>query len=181
MYDEEHFRRAGIEHFEQFYLDGSCPTISILKRIVEAFETVPADKGFAVHCKAGLGRTGTNIGAYIMKHYKFSAREVIGWMRICRPGMVIGPQQHFLQDIEQQMWYEGDLMRMKPSRALAIPGQSRKDKRNRSGSVPNMKSLTVGGDKGAKSKLQYDKESEATKGRAGQADGLLSRRATRKS
>ena len=30
----------------------------------------------AVHCKAGLGRTGCLIGCYIMKHYKFSAEEV---------------------------------------------------------------------------------------------------------
>ena len=30
----------------------------------------------AVHCKAGLGRTGCLIGCYIMKHYKFTAEEV---------------------------------------------------------------------------------------------------------
>lgn len=35
--------------------------------------------------QAGLGRTGTCIGCYIMKHYSFSAAEVIGWMRVCRP------------------------------------------------------------------------------------------------
>ena len=33
----------------------------------------------AVHCKAGLGRTGTCIGCYLMKCYKFSAEEAIGW------------------------------------------------------------------------------------------------------
>lgn len=30
---------------------------------------------------AGLGRTGTLIGAYLMKHYKFAAHEVIAWIR----------------------------------------------------------------------------------------------------
>ena len=59
----------------------------------------------AVHCKAGLGRTGTCIGCYLMKCYKFSAEEAIGWytpilaftlwlsscrLRIVRPGSVIG-------------------------------------------------------------------------------------------
>ena len=46
---------------------------------------------------AGLGRTGTLIGAYLMKHYKFTAAEVMAWIRICRPGSIIGPQQNYLE------------------------------------------------------------------------------------
>ena len=46
---------------------------------------------------AGLGRTGTLIALYMMKHYKFTAAESIAWIRICRPGSVIGPQQNFLE------------------------------------------------------------------------------------
>jgi len=173
MYDENDFRKAGIDHFEQYYLDGSCPTMPILKRIVQAFEAVPEGKGIAVHCKAGLGRTGTCIGAYIMKHYNFSAREIIGWMRICRPGMVIGPQQHFLEDIQQQMWYEGEIMRMKPSKGItAKRTHNHQTKKERSGSLPGIEDLTVGEQK----TLQYNSASDAVTGRAGQADGLLSRR-----
>lgn len=163
LYDENDFRSAGIEHFEQYYLDGSCPSYSILQKVVSVFETVPRDQGFAVHCKAGLGRTGTCIGAYIMKHYKFTAAEVIGWMRICRPGMVIGPQQHYLQDIEQKMWYEGEMMRMTPSRSL---GSNVIEKNS---IIPGIKNLTV--------EEMYDVNSEAVRGREGQAQGLLERRA----
>lgn len=47
---------------------------------------------------AGLGRTGTLIGAYIMKHYKFSALEAIAWLRLCRPGSVIAHQQQWLEE-----------------------------------------------------------------------------------
>tara|TARA_B110000208_G_scaffold35453_1_gene46875 strand:+ start:456 stop:1406 length:951 start_codon:yes stop_codon:yes gene_type:complete len=61
-----------------------------------------------VHCKAGLGRTGTCMGAYIQKHYGFTAAEVIAWIRICRPGSIIGPQQHFLEEVQEQMFREGD-------------------------------------------------------------------------
>lgn len=173
MYDENDFRKTGIQHFEQYYLDGSCPTMPILKRIVQAFEAVPADKGIAVHCKAGLGRTGTCIGAYIMKHYNFSAREIIGWMRICRPGMVIGPQQHFLEDIQQQMWYEGEIMRLKPSKGITAKRiHNHQTRKERSGILPGIEDLTVGERKA----LQYDAASEAVTGRAGQADALLSRR-----
>lgn len=57
--------------------------------------------------QAGLGRTGTCIGCYLMKHYGFTAPEVIGWMRICRPGSVIGPQQHYLERMEGPMHREG--------------------------------------------------------------------------
>jgi cell division cycle 14 len=46
-----------------------------------------------------------------MKHYGFSAREAIGWMRVCRPGSVIGPQQQYLESIEARMWDEGAAFR----------------------------------------------------------------------
>jgi len=55
-------------------------------------EVTEKEKGaIGVHCKAGLGRTGSLIGCYAMKHYRFPAAAFIGWIRICRPGSVLGP------------------------------------------------------------------------------------------
>lgn len=103
FYDEHKFLQAGIDHLDLYYTDGTNPTLETLQRFLEAVEATPGV--VAVHCKAGLGRTGTCIGAHLMKHQGFSAREVIGWMRLCRPGMVIGPQQQFMDYLEQaQPW-----------------------------------------------------------------------------
>ncbi|KAH8863646.1 Dual specificity protein phosphatase CDC14AB [Schistosoma japonicum] len=82
-----------------------------MNKFLEICENVSG--AIAVHCKAGLGRTGTLIGCYLMKHYKLTSREVIGWIRICRPGSIIGPQQHWL-DLKQAIcWQSGELYREK--------------------------------------------------------------------
>ena len=64
-----------------------------MKAIQDKFlEIAEKDKSaIGVHCKAGLGRTGSLIGCYAMKHYRFPAAAFIGWIRICRPGSILGP------------------------------------------------------------------------------------------
>ena len=163
-YEEQDFIKAGIDHLDQFYLDGSCPPMKILQKVLSAFEAVPEGKAFAVHCKAGLGRTGTCIGAYMMKHYRMTAPEVIAWMRICRPGCVIGPQQQFLQDLEPVMWQEGEMMRISPS-VRSSPKQLKKssnhDKKKKKPTPPQVDTTNA---------------NEAVSGRPGQAESLLARR-----
>lgn len=72
-------------------IDGSNPPDPILHKFISRCEEI--DGAIAVHCKAGLGRTGTCIGCYMMKHFRITAEEIIGWLRIVRPGSIIGPQQ----------------------------------------------------------------------------------------
>lgn len=46
-----------------------------------------------------------------MKHYGFTSAEVIGYLRIMRPGSVLGPQQFFLKQWERPMWAQGEAHR----------------------------------------------------------------------
>ena len=70
----------------------------VVDKFFEISEKEPG--AMAIHCKAGLGRTGTLIGLYAMKHYKFPAAAFIGWIRIARPGSILGPQQFYLNEME---------------------------------------------------------------------------------
>ena len=105
-YDRKKFLALGIAHDDLFFVDGSNPP----EEVVEDFLSV-CDRHFsqanpgaiAIHCKAGLGRTGTLIGLYAMKYFKIPAEVFIGWIRIARPGSVLGPQQYFLIQKEAQL------------------------------------------------------------------------------
>jgi CRP-like cAMP-binding protein len=100
-YDAAEFEKGGIRVYNLEFEDCTAPPTSIVERFLEV---VDQTQGIvAVHCLAGLGRTGTLISLWIMKNMGWTARECIAWLRIVRPGSVLGLQQHYLVDCERAL------------------------------------------------------------------------------
>ncbi|KAJ3218471.1 Dual specificity protein phosphatase cdc14a [Clydaea vesicula] len=127
VYERNDFIEAGIEHVELYFPDGSTPPDGILKRFLELCESRTGP--IAVHCKAGLGRTGSLIGAYLMKHYRLTASETISLMRVIRPGSVVGPQQNWLESMQNKLWKMTPSVKLRSSISLLEPSTFENSKR----------------------------------------------------
>ena len=113
MYEGARFAARGVTHHDLYFPDGTCPSEPIMYRFLDIVEREPG--ALAVHCKAGLGRTGVLICCYMIKHYGFTAEEAMAYIRVCRPGSVIGPQQHFLVQWAPRLLHEGRAARRQAS------------------------------------------------------------------
>ncbi|CAP94405.1 cell division control protein 14 [Penicillium rubens] len=139
LYCPSYFTAMGIAHIDMIFEDGTCPPLQLVRRFIKmAHEMITIKKkGIAVHCKAGLGRTGCLIGAYLIYKYGFTANEVIAFMRFMRPGMVVGPQQHWLhlnQGAFREWWFE-DSMREKLAQSTPVTPRVSTKKRTSNGVV----------------------------------------------
>ena len=97
-YQRSAFADAGFEHHDLYFDDCTAPPPDVIARFFAVADAAPGL--VAVHRRAGLGRTGTLIAIYMMRSLGFSARAAMGWLRIMRPGSVIGEQQHYLCAME---------------------------------------------------------------------------------
>lgn len=73
--------------------DMQAPTARQIEHVLGTIERANATgMGVAVHCGAGLGRTGTFLAAYFV-HKGMNAREALGKVRDLRPGSIETTEQ----------------------------------------------------------------------------------------
>ena len=92
--------QSGIEHYDMFIYDGHYPKMEQIERFCAIAEDTWESGALAVHCRAGLGRTGTMIAIFLIRKFKFQASEVIAYLRMMRPGSVLGMQARYLDCVQ---------------------------------------------------------------------------------
>ena len=98
-YHASAFTSLGFRHHDLFYADEIFPPEAVVTAFFHIIDK--AEGAIAVHCDDGLGRTGTLISLHLMRSHGFTAPEAIAWLRIMRPGSVIGEQQHYLCEVDE--------------------------------------------------------------------------------
>jgi atypical dual specificity phosphatase len=84
---------AGLLVFHVPMIDMAAPSVGQLERCVSAIRrAMDQQMGVAVHCGAGLGRTGVVLAAYFVST-GLSAQNAIGRVRRLRPGSIETDEQ----------------------------------------------------------------------------------------
>jgi len=91
--DAERLREVGLRGVHIPLHDMSAPSFDEISRFVATLSSLlDAGQRVAVHCGAGLGRTGTMLACYLVSTGR-SAEEAIAAVRRKRPGSVESPAQ----------------------------------------------------------------------------------------
>jgi cell division cycle 14 len=99
-YDSKIFVNQDIDVLDLYFDDYSVPSIKIIKKFMNAINNIEYLDKVAIHCRAGLGRTGILICIWLIIKLNFKPVEAIAYIRIMRPGSIMGSQGFFLESIE---------------------------------------------------------------------------------
>ena len=78
--------------------DGPIPPPDVVIAFLHTMHT--ARGAVAVHCRSGLGRTGTLCALHLMLSHGFGAGEAIAWMRVTLPGSIAGEEHEHLRALQ---------------------------------------------------------------------------------
>lgn len=96
-YDKKLFQDNNIVIHDLYFEDMTTPTIHIIKKFLNIISKYPAEEIFAIHCSAGIGRTGILICIYLILKLNFKPKYAITYLRIMRPGSIMHHQGIFLE------------------------------------------------------------------------------------
>lgn len=86
--------RSGLSYEHLPVVDFTPPGQDALDRIVElAMSAKQTGRAVAVHCAAGMGRTGTALAAVVVGLKGLSANDAITFVRTARPRSIETPEQ----------------------------------------------------------------------------------------
>jgi len=104
-YNKSEFTSAGIKVADFYFDESTNPANHLVRRFLKL--CVQEKGAIAVHSKFGLGRAGTLVAVWLMEMHEFTAAQAVGWLRLVRPGSVIGIQQRWIEhtdDIQNRGW-----------------------------------------------------------------------------
>ncbi len=103
--DQEALARHGLLNIHLPIFDREAPSFNQAYMLVRRMQVL-LDKGhaLAVHCKAGIGRTGTILATWLIREGGISAESAIQRLRAINPAYVqTETQEQFLQAFEEDM------------------------------------------------------------------------------
>lgn len=101
-YDPSVFMENGIFYYNFGLRDYGEPTQSCILDMVKVMAFAASEGKVAVHCHAGLGRTGVLIACYLVYALRVRANDAIRYVRLKRPGAVQTTSQIMVvQEFEQ--------------------------------------------------------------------------------
>ncbi|XP_045137368.1 protein tyrosine phosphatase domain-containing protein 1-like [Portunus trituberculatus] len=101
-YDPSVFMENGIFYYNFALRDYGAPSQSCILDMVKVMAFAATEGKVAVHCHAGLGRTGVLIACYLVYALRVRANDAIRYVRLKRPGAVQTTSQIMVvQEFEQ--------------------------------------------------------------------------------
>ena len=98
-YDKKLFENNSIIIHDLYFEDMTTPSLDIIKKFMNIINNYDSTELFAIHCRAGIGRTAVLICIYLILKLNFKPKNAITYLRIMRPGSIMHHQGIFLESI----------------------------------------------------------------------------------